>query len=51
VRLTGGGIKCGDIMMRKMLFEAALVLMTHNRKWSWLKAGALRSRSRRELMP
>jgi hypothetical protein len=38
-------------MMRKMLFEAALVLMTHNRKWSWLKAGALRSRSRRELMP
>jgi transposase len=26
----GGISKCGDIMMRKMLFEAALVLMTHS---------------------
>src|SRR3977135_901908 len=34
----GGISKCGDVMMRKMLFEAALVLMTHSRKWSWLKA-------------
>jgi hypothetical protein len=23
---------------RETLFEAALVLMTHSRKWSWLKA-------------
>jgi transposase len=34
----GGISKCGDAMMRGMLFEAALVLMTHSRKWSWLKA-------------
>src|SRR4029077_9610152 len=33
----GGISKCGDAMMRGM-FEAALVLMTHSRKWSWLKA-------------
>ena len=28
----GGISKCGDAMMREMLFEAALVLMTHSRK-------------------
>src|SRR5205814_1622526 len=34
--------KCGDAMMREMLFEAALVLMTHSRKWSWLKAWGMK---------
>src|SRR5260221_14645599 len=34
--------KCGDGMMREMLFEAALVLMTQSRKWSWLKAWGLK---------
>jgi hypothetical protein len=34
----GGISKSGDAMTREMLFEAALVLMTHSRKWSWLKA-------------
>ena len=29
-------------MMREMLFEAALVLMTHSRKWSWLKAWGMK---------
>ena len=29
-------------MMRGMLFEAALVLMTHSRKWSWLKAWGMK---------
>ncbi len=38
----GGISKCGDAMMRKMLFEAALVLMTHSRKWSWLKAWGMK---------
>jgi hypothetical protein len=28
--------------MREMLFEAALVLMTHSRKWSWLKAWGMK---------
>jgi transposase len=35
--------KCGDGMMREMLFEAALVLMTHRSlKWSWLKAWGMK---------
>ena len=38
----GGISKCGDAMVREMLFEAALVLMTHSRKWSWLKAWGLK---------
>src|SRR6266480_1720556 len=38
----GGISKCGDAMMRGMLFEAALVLMTHSRKWSWLKAWGMK---------
>jgi transposase len=40
-RSTGwGGIsKCGDAMMREMLFEAALVLMTHSR-WTREEAAA-----------
>src|SRR5438105_3352827 len=37
-----GGISSGDAMMREMLFEAALVLMTHSRKWSWLKAWGMK---------
>src|SRR5438132_13813920 len=38
----GGISTCGDAMMRTMLFEAALVLMTHSRKWSWLKAWGMK---------
>jgi transposase len=38
----GGISKSGDAMMREMLFEAALVLMTHSRKWSWLKAWGMK---------
>jgi transposase len=30
--------KCGDRMMRHLLYEAASVLMTRTRKWSWLRA-------------
>ena len=33
-------------MMREMLFEAALVLMTHSR-WSWLKAWGMKIARRR----
>jgi hypothetical protein len=28
--------------MREMLFEAALVLMTHSGKWSWLRAWGMK---------
>ena len=38
----GGISKCGDAIMREMLFEAALVLMTPSRKWSWLKAWGMK---------
>src|SRR5436309_6779041 len=37
----GGISKCGDVMMREMLFEAALVLMTRG-MWSWLKAWGMK---------
>ena len=38
----GGISKCGDALMRETLFEAALVLMTHRGKWSWLKAWGMK---------
>jgi transposase len=34
--------KCGDEMMRVMLFEAAQVMLTRTKKWSWLKAWAMK---------
>jgi transposase len=39
--------KCGDGLMRETLFEAALVLMTVTRKWSWLKAWGMKIARRR----
>ena len=38
----GAVSKCGDRMMRVMLFEAALALMVCSRKWSWLKAWGMK---------
>jgi transposase len=43
----GGVSKCGDALLRTMLYEAAQVLLTHSRKWSWLKAWGLRVAQRR----
>jgi transposase len=43
----GGISKCGDVMLRTMLYEAAQSMLTHSRKWSWLKAWALRVAQRR----
>jgi transposase len=34
----GGISKCGDAMMRTVLFEAAQAMLTRTIKWSWLKA-------------
>src|ERR1700755_3645877 len=39
---TGGISKCGDEMMRVMLYEAAQVMLTRTNKWSWLKAWAMK---------
>jgi transposase len=34
--------KCGDAMMRTMLFEAAQSMLTRTIKWSWLKAWGIK---------
>jgi transposase len=39
--------KCGDALLRTMLYEAALSLLTHSGKWSWLKAWGIRVAQRR----
>jgi transposase len=39
--------KCGDRMMRHLLYEAASALMTRTRKWSWLRAWGLAVAKRR----
>jgi hypothetical protein len=43
----GGVSKCGDALLRTMLYEAAQSLLTHGRKWSWLKAWGMRVAQRR----
>src|SRR2546427_396168 len=42
-----GVSKCGDAMLRTMLYEAAHSLLTHSGKWSWLKAWGVRVAQRR----
>ena len=32
---------CGDAMMRALLYEAAQVMLTRVKKWSWLKVRAM----------
>lgn len=39
--------KCGDEMLRATLYEAAQVLLTRTKKWSWLKAWGLQVARRR----
>ena len=39
---TGGISKCGDEMMRMMLYEAAQIMLVRSAKWSWLKAWAMK---------
>jgi transposase len=36
INRTGAISKCGDEMMRVMLYEAAQVMLTRTNKWSWL---------------
>ena len=42
INRTGAISKCGDAMMRVMLYEAAQVMLTRTNKWSWLKAWAMK---------
>ena len=46
---TGGISRCGDEMMRAMLYEAAQILLVRSVKWSWLKAWAMKIARRRGL--
>jgi len=34
--------RCGDEMMRAMLYEAAQSMLVHSTRWSWLKAWAMK---------
>ena len=38
---TGGISRCGDEMIRTMLYEAAQILLVRSTRWSWLKAWAM----------
>src|ERR1051326_4011144 len=40
---TGDISRCGDEMMRAMLYEAAHIMLVRSTKWSWLKPGRCRS--------
>jgi transposase len=42
INRTGAISKCGDEMMRVMLYEAAQAMLTRTNKWSWLKAWAMK---------
>jgi len=42
INRTGTISKCGDEMMRVMLYEAAQSMLTRTVKWSWLKAWAMK---------
>ena len=44
---TGGISRCGDEMMRAMLYEAAHIMLVRTTKWSWLKAWAMQIARRR----
>jgi transposase len=39
---SGAISRCGDEMMRVMLYEAAQILLLRSTKWSWLKAWAMK---------
>jgi len=47
VNRTGGISRCGDEMMRVMLYEAAQILLVRSTKWSWIKAWAMQIARRR----
>src|ERR1700687_4129617 len=42
INRTGAISKCGDEMMRAMLYEAAHIMLVRLTKWSWLKAWAMK---------
>ena len=47
INRTGAISRCGDEMMRVMLYEAAQILLVRSTRWSWLKAWAMQIARRR----
>jgi transposase len=47
INRTGSISRCGDEMMRAMLYEAAHTMLVRSTKWSWLKAWAMQIARRR----
>src|SRR5262249_48270373 len=47
----GGISKCGDAMMRTVLFEAAQSMLIRTIRWSWLKAWGMKIARRRGINP
>ena len=46
---SGAISKCGDEMMRAILYEAAHIMLVRSAKWSWLRAWAMQIARRRGL--
>jgi len=46
---AGAISRCGDEMMRMMLYEAAQIVLVRSTKWSWLKAWAMKIAKHRGL--
>ncbi len=46
---NGGISKCGDVMMRSVLYQAALALLTRSERWSALRAWGMAVAKRRGL--
>jgi transposase len=42
IERAGAISRCGDEMMRMMLYEAAQIVLVRSTKWSWLKAWAMK---------
>jgi transposase len=47
INRTGAISRCGDDMMRVMLYEAAQSMLVRSTRWSWLKAWAIQIARRR----
>src|ERR1700757_4098017 len=47
INRSGAISRCGDEMMRAMLYEAAHIMLVRVAKWSWLKAWAMKIAKRR----
>ncbi len=47
INRSGAISKCGDEMVRAMLYEAAHIMLVRSTRWSWLKAWAMKIAKKR----